>query len=553
MTPEQQGRYTISFGLHREKGPVRQENQDQILHFQSSVYGHVFIVADGMGGHEGGAIAANMAITGFKQHFLNVSLRLPLRESISEAARLTNLDIFEKSNESGDGANQLRMGSTLVLCVIAGNSYTVANVGDSRCYSFRNGELRKRTKDHTAVQKMIDSGILSSEEARNHPEASVLTRAFGQRSEIEIDIYEPAAIAPDECLLLCSDGLYGYVDEALIVDRLQKYPDPQAAADALLQLALDAGGHDNISIFLIRVGPPGVTTGIAKADTAPDPPEIELPAPVPAVASSGKSAAQAAPPATAETRSRSGPWFLALFALILAVAASAALAFMRPDLIPGTVRDRLVAWGVRDWGVPIAKDTDTAAPGPPAASAPVKTPAPTPDAPKPPGTPSLPDSSATAPKVDPALKSPTPESTAARLPANVYIVYPHTGNQVFVQGIAAFRDKLTASGFKSRLSEKPIQTASAVWRLVVPDPAGFAPAQALVSAVFLPGYKNDAIEVCRIVGGCTEPMPKLIVGAPDRRIVESEFAGGTVILFTHPPVVVPNPMPAAGIPPPAVQ
>ena len=148
MLPEQ-GMYTITYGSRRDIGLVRQENQDQIISFDSSVYGQVFLLADGMGGHAGGAVAANMAITGFKRHFQTLATKLPLRESLMEAARLTNLDIYEKSNEKESGAGALRMGSTLVACVVSGGSYVVVHAGDSRCYVFRKGVLTRLTKDRT--------------------------------------------------------------------------------------------------------------------------------------------------------------------------------------------------------------------------------------------------------------------------------------------------------------------------------------------------------------------------------------------------------------------
>ena len=546
---EEQVIHTISFGLHREKGPVRQENQDQIAHFQSSVFGYVFVVADGMGGHEGGGIAANMAITGFKQHFQSVSLHMSLRESISEAARLTNLDIFDTSNENGDNANPLRMGSTLVLCVVAGNFCTVASAGDSRCYSFRNGELRRLTKDHTAVQKMVDSGIISADEAKNHPEASVLTRAFGQRPDIEIDISDPFALSPDEKLLLCSDGLHGYVDEAAIAESLQKHSDPQAAADALLQLALEAGGQDNISIFVIRVDPPTRRPG-----TAPDPPiEAEAngeaaPAVVPEAepAKLVSSGAHSSPKSGqfAPGRRKTGRRVaLALLVLANIIAAGALIVLLRPSLIPVAVRkwlatvqapaaihDRLAVWGI------IAEDPHVRA---------VDAPVPGKKADKPVETTTASDPAADTAASTAPVVAPPPIAEPVPTP-DVFIAIPKGTNDGFRGEVAGFRDRLSAAGFKPLLSEIPLLPKS-VWRFVTANPATFAPSQVFIWAVFLPGFQKDAAKVCGIVI-CSEPSPREVSPA-NRKMFEDAFAGGSIAVFVHPKVVRQERLPPVVVPP----
>jgi PPM family protein phosphatase len=508
---------TIAFGQHREKGPVREENQDQINNFQSSVFGHLFLVADGMGGHEDGAVASNMAITGFKQHFQILSKTLALREALAEAARLTNLDIYEKS----EGTNALRMGSTLVACVISNNSYTVAHIGDSRCYSFRKGKLEQLTRDHTAVQKLIDLGTISPAEAINHPDASVLTRALGQRPLIELEISPERAISDNEVLLLCSDGLHGYVDEAHIADALHRNPDPQAAADALLHLALEAGGHDNISLYVIRVD-----SGAARAATAPDPPvateAAHNPEPV-------RTPAAAARTRTSMKESAGGQRKLALSLLIvaLAIAAVPVTIYLRPDLVPQRLRQELSS----RFGVRLPDESTTAVEPEPvvdstAPNAPPQAQFTEPDSPK-----GLPVKDTPVKNEAAAVAEPPVKPSAKALPS-VIVTYPPSENPGFLDGVNAMVGRLRTANYAVTKSVKPVRKGG-VWQAVSRTPESFAPPRLYISAVFLAGYKDDAGKVCA-VAGCTEPVPSQLPAA-DLEMFQSNFKGRTIFIFVHPP------------------
>jgi serine/threonine protein phosphatase PrpC len=539
MTPEP-ATYTITYGSRRDKGLVRQENQDQLVSFDSSIFGQVFLLADGMGGHEGGAIAANMAITGFKRHFQSVSTTLPLRESLTEAARLTNLDIFEKGNETDGSLHGLRMGSTLVLCVLSGGGYVVAHVGDSRCYVFRNGILTRLTKDHTAVQKMVDAGILSPEEASNHPDASVLTRAFGQRPSVDLEISEPQSLAADEVLLLCSDGLYGYVDEAEITDRLRRNPDPQAAADALLQLALDAGGHDNISIFVIRAEPSS-----SKSITVPDPPELPAAeagpatAAVPAVVASLKAPAVSARQAPARSpsarpvesgggsRMRLAWWLIGIAALL---AAFPVAAFLRPQLIPASLRSRLIAMGV---ALPAEANNPVAAPPvavtdtrlAPQPTAPLET-APTPDSAGAPvgQKPKDPMETAAAEVKPPADRLPAPVASASLsppAPSSVGVAHPPNADPVLMQEVGDDVKKLTAAGF----DVKPLDEPEGAWRAVAPAPRMLTADHTIV--LYRPEFEKVAERVC-------DQLRCNVIREVKPAELAINFGTGGVVLFVQP-------------------
>jgi len=539
MAPEQ-GMYKITYGSRRDKGLVRQENQDQIVSFDSSVFGQVFLLADGMGGHEGGSVAANMAITGFKQHFQTLSVRFSLRDSLTEAARMTNRDIFEKSNEKDGGANALRMGSTLVLCVLSGGRYIVAHVGDSRCYVFRNGVLTRLTKDHTAVQKMVDAGIISPEEARNHPDASVLTRALGQRPAIELDVSEPHSLAVDETLLLCSDGLYGYVEEAAIVEALRQNSDPQAAADALLQLALDAGGHDNISLFVIRAEPASSATA-----TEPDPPVA-----LEAVAAVKHPPGQT-PVAEGARRSRRLAFWLIGIAVLLAAAPIAA--FLRPAVVPAGLREKLLAWGVQ---LPSVEKTTTFSPEPGVAA--------TRTAPSPFGIgagaePSGTSGAARSPVNsvaaiadsaggDSTAGKPTPEvegnPATASLPVHtpdpatgrplagrksVALVFPPVSNPGFQEETGKVASRLRAAGYPVTEVPRPVEPNN-VWRSVGAS-VGSTPPPVFISAVFMAGFDQTAAEICGLVA-CSQPAAPLPAG--DHWMFQENFGASGVALYMRP-------------------
>jgi serine/threonine protein phosphatase PrpC len=510
MAPEQ-GMYTIAFGFAREKGPVRAENQDQICNFQSSIYGQVFLIADGMGGHEGGAIAANMAITGFKQHFLTVSNQLSLRDSMIEAARLTNLDIYEKSNEKNGGPHALRMGSTLVLCVLAGNVYTLANVGDSRCYSFRDEVLTKLTNDHTAVQKMVDTGILSPEEARNHPESSVLTRAFGQRPDIEMDVYAARSLEEGEMLLLCSDGLYGFVSETAIVDGLRRNHDPQMAADALAQLALAAGGHDNISIYVIRVAPGG-----SKIPTAPELP-IE-PEPVSSALPIAAPAAESVLPDTlAQTpiRQASGKSMRRVIAGVLLLSAVLAVfsatLYLRPEVLPVEWRGKLNSWGIR---IPQLVGHQNIAQE------------------KSPNS----DGAVPVPVIEVSSQAPSPAPPASpaesgSVPLKIILAHPPSTDAAFMTVFTDIRNRLRTEGYAVTPVEKPVR-ADNVWRAAIPDPSSFAPKQPYVSAVFPEGRQAEAGRICQIAG-CAGNASREIA-SDDRQMFDKNFGPAPMVVFVHP-------------------
>lgn len=248
----------LSVGAKTHPGLVRTENQDRMSRCLSP-FGELFIVADGMGGHQGGALAAAMTTDGFEKYLRQMPPSLSARDALQECAQRINAEIYQGAN-SGDPA-KAKMGSTVVLALVKSGQILVGHAGDSRAYLVRQNHLTRLTKDHSAVQKMIDYNLLTEAEARDHPDASVINRAFGQAPEIELELSEPLPVTAGDGLLLCTDGLCGYVDDSEIARVIGQCDDAGKIADALLELALSAGGEDNVTVQFLQFG----TRSFAKA------------------------------------------------------------------------------------------------------------------------------------------------------------------------------------------------------------------------------------------------------------------------------------------------
>jgi serine/threonine protein phosphatase PrpC len=257
----------IRAGAESAKG-LREENQDAMTRFLSR-YGEVILVADGMGGHQGGATASDMVAKRYRLHLESMPPNMPLAEALQNATARVNDEIYERGH-SGDPA-VAGMGSTLVLAMLTqspnGWEVTVANAGDSRAYLVRDGVLRQLTKDHTAVQRMIDAGLLTEANARNHPNASVLTRALGQQPGTTVEVYPPFSLQGGDGLLLCSDGLAGYVADPEIARVVASAADPNSVVRSLIETALKSGSDDNITVQFLRIGE--ITAPVAMPPSPP--------------------------------------------------------------------------------------------------------------------------------------------------------------------------------------------------------------------------------------------------------------------------------------------
>jgi protein phosphatase len=234
----------LPFGL-THAGKVRQNNEDALL-VGGGEDETLFVVADGIGGFEAGEVASSLAIDVLK----DLQPDQPFKAAIGEANR--------RIVAAGRGDEKLSgMGTTVVAIRFGGKQgepvAEVAHVGDSRAYLVRGGDMNPITEDHSLVAELVRSGDLTRDEAAEHPQKNLITRALGADEEVDVD----TAIVPIEAgdrILLCSDGLSDMVSETGISEILAEYPDdPERAARVLLSAALDAGGNDNITVVVVDV------------------------------------------------------------------------------------------------------------------------------------------------------------------------------------------------------------------------------------------------------------------------------------------------------------
>jgi serine/threonine protein phosphatase PrpC len=243
----------VSVGVQCHPGGVRTENQDRISRASTS-FGDLYVVADGVGGYERGAEAAQETVDGLARGLASHAT-LPRADALKATIQAINRELDLRGHSQNP---PVKMSSTVVIALIHGSIATIAHVGDSRAYLARNGKLQQITRDHSVVQRLIDQGVVAAADAGEHPNASVLTQALGQSAEVQVDIVD-LDILPGDALLLCSDGLWGYanaVEMETVVTSANL--SPSGCAEALLNLALQGGGGDNISIQFLKFSSPAI-------------------------------------------------------------------------------------------------------------------------------------------------------------------------------------------------------------------------------------------------------------------------------------------------------
>jgi PPM family protein phosphatase len=233
-------------------GLVRTENQDfAILSSPEDVNtadrGRLMIVADGMGGHRGGATASRMAATIIKEQYLNGDFPDP-GEALRVALQMANQQIYLEAQNNPE----LRgMGTTCSALAIRGEEAWFAHVGDSRIYLVREDQIRQLTQDHSLVASMVREGLITSEEAEVHPRRNVLQRSMGVVPEVEIDVSAPFRVQPGDIFILCSDGLHGVVRE-LEMKEVVKLP-LETVATEFVRRSIERGAPDNVTVIVARV------------------------------------------------------------------------------------------------------------------------------------------------------------------------------------------------------------------------------------------------------------------------------------------------------------
>lgn len=238
---EEQGQFQCAW--RTDVGKLRKNNQDAVI-LGNGLAG----VADGMGGHNGGEIASAGLRDGLLRETKDL---LPDGEALKEAVRKVNYELWEQQEND---ASLSGMGTTLTVLWPSKGKMIIGQIGDSRAYLFRNGELSQVTNDHSMVADMVRKGVLTEEQAACHPMRNYITRAVGTEENIETDLTIHDRKQGDRWLV-CSDGLYGMITRSQLNQMIQT-EDLEKAADEMLQAAMQGGGKDNISLVLLQDNTP---------------------------------------------------------------------------------------------------------------------------------------------------------------------------------------------------------------------------------------------------------------------------------------------------------
>jgi protein phosphatase len=250
----------IVASLLTDVGCVREVNEDSSKYVKPGdeevlkTKGSLMLVCDGMGGHSAGEIASRVAVDVISRTYYDDTDGA--HSALAKAFQQANREIHEASlkDETLKG-----MGTTATALVLKNGHAFAAHVGDSRIYLIRNDQIYAMTQDHSEVMEMVRRGLISLEEARHHPDKNVILRALGSHPEVEVSTWDaPFPLRHNDMFLVCSDGLYDLVEDEEI-KRLATSADPQPACHSLITLAKERGGHDNITVAIVKVGAASAT------------------------------------------------------------------------------------------------------------------------------------------------------------------------------------------------------------------------------------------------------------------------------------------------------
>ncbi len=261
-----------------DTGRQRRDNEDSMF-----ARAPVFVVADGMGGAQAGEVASRIAIDAFKQGLPDAG---SAEERLASRVREANHQIYEVSRSEHERAG---MGTTLTAAYLGDGHMAIAHVGDSRAYLFREGTLTRLTQDHSLVEELVKRGKLTQEQAAEHPQRSIITRALGPEPTVEVDTRTHPARDGD-IVLLCSDGLTSMIAEERVAEILGSSGTLERMAEQLIDDANEAGGRDNITVILFRV------QEVASAESPDDPTMVGVRAPEQLTAGTSAASQSAAPP-----------------------------------------------------------------------------------------------------------------------------------------------------------------------------------------------------------------------------------------------------------------
>lgn len=251
-------------GAATDTGMVRDHNEDSYLTIELGLDNNnqrqgwgIYIVSDGMGGHAAGEVASGLAIRGAADLLLTEYLARAVqptatynedeaRELVKRAVLRANQVVVDESRAQGND-----MGATFTMALVTGDRVIVGNVGDSRTYLYRDGKLRRISKDHSLVMRLVDLGQITDEEVYTHPQRNAVLRSLGDKVEVEVDLFSER-VRPGDALFLCSDGQWEMTRDSEMEPMIARTDDPQAVCEALVVAANKAGGEDNITAVLVR-------------------------------------------------------------------------------------------------------------------------------------------------------------------------------------------------------------------------------------------------------------------------------------------------------------
>jgi protein phosphatase len=236
--------FTITYGAVTHVGQVRTGNEDSLL-----ADNNVFMVADGMGGHNAGEVASLMAVEHLREAASGIIAETDLVQALVHANEVIYAESMTNHLHHG-------MGTTLAaMVVLDNNNIVVAHVGDSRVYMWHEKALTRLSKDHSYVQELVDEGIVSIDEARTHPRRNIVTRALGIDAEVDVEA-NTFPVTVGAWYVLCSDGLVDEISDADIAKVLERCTTPHEASQALVDAANAAGGRDNITVIVVSTAAP---------------------------------------------------------------------------------------------------------------------------------------------------------------------------------------------------------------------------------------------------------------------------------------------------------
>jgi len=258
----------IDIAAQTDVGRRKQKNEDYYGVFREDTpglelfqEGALLCVADGLGGHVGGDIASKLSVSIMKDQLRKPPLPVSDGEDrfqggaagvLREGFRLANESVYRTNRDLVKSRRP--MGTTLLSVLVSPDEALIANVGDSRCYHIREGEIIDRTRDHSWVDEQVDQGLMTKAEAESDFRKNIVTRSIGTHPVVEIDGYA-WAIEPGDMLLLCTDGLVNMVKDPAIKDEFAKNASPAEIAQQLVRLANDNGGRDNITVIVADISP----------------------------------------------------------------------------------------------------------------------------------------------------------------------------------------------------------------------------------------------------------------------------------------------------------